>query len=107
MTDQLLLHGVLDQRLVQAARQGALSEPGKGTQVASLGIARILFQAQAASARSLASRSSSALVVSLEHRLGDEGARQRHTILLRATAQGTKTGRCSTRTNSSTAMNNW
>ena len=45
------------------------------------------------SARSLASRSRSALVVvDLEYRLGDEGARQRCPILLRATAQAPTTG---------------
>ena len=95
MTDQLLLHGVLDQRLVQTARQGALSEPGKGTREGRLAGHRphTLPAAQAAQ-RPVVGQPFKQCPgsVDLEHRLGDEGARQRHTILLRATAQGAKTG---------------
>ena len=83
MTDQLLLHGVLDQRLVQAAWNPAKARE----KVASLGIARILFQPhRQRSARVGQPFKQCPGSVDLE-----QGARQRHTILLRATAQGTAT----------------
>ena len=111
VADQMVAHGVLDQGLVQAARQGALRELGKGA-----GEGRLAGQRAATlqphnrrSGRSWAKRSSSSLVV----------ANWKTALAMKARANAARSlsGRprrgpqgcrhCSGRTNASTAVKDW
>ena len=93
VTDQVIPQGLVDQRLVQAARQGAVSEGSEGTRERRLA-GDLLGPAPATQATQ---RGVDGQTLNEppggrdgEHRLGDEGACQRRTVLLRAPRQATQ-----------------
>ena len=89
--DQMILHGVIEQRLVQAAWQGAVGELGERTREGRLAGDRprtLLQPHRRRSVQSLASRSMSARVVVMSNTaLAMKGARYGRTVVLRPASQ--------------------